>query len=93
MIVQFTPRLSRHTPRFPNAVRSCRIRQGLNQQALATKLGLHRSIVSLWERGLRLPSAVSLLAMARELGVLPDTLYPDLSFAANSRKHPLTSAA
>ena len=93
MPLQFTPRPSHHTPKFPNAIRRCRIQRGLSQQALATKLHLHRSLVSLWERGLRLPSVPSLLVMARELGVLPDTLYPDLSFAARLRKRGLTPDA
>jgi transcriptional regulator with XRE-family HTH domain len=93
MPLQFTPRPSRHTPKFPNAIRRCRIQRGLSQHALAMQLGLHRSLVSLWERGLRLPSVPSLLSMARELGVLPDTLYPDLSFAASLRKRALVPAA
>ena len=93
MPLQFTPRPSRYTPKFPNAIRRCRIQCGLSQQALATKLALHRSLVSLWERGLRLPSVPSLLRMARELGVLPDTLYPDLSFAAGFRKRGVTPIA
>ena len=93
MPLQFTPRPSRHTPKFPNAIRRCRIQRGLSQQALATKLELHRSLVSLWERGLRLPNVPRLLCMARELGVLPDTLYPDLSFAAGLRKRALTPIA
>lgn len=90
MLIQFTQRPSRHNSKFPNAIRECRIRRGLNQRALATKLGLNRSLVSLWERGLRLPNVPSLLGLARELGVLPDTLYPDLSFAAKLRKRALT---
>ena len=93
MPLQFTPRPSRYTPKFPNDIRRCRIQRGLSQQALADKLELHRSLVSLWERGLRLPNVPSLLAMVRELGVLPDTLYPDLSFAAALRKRVLTPAA
>jgi transcriptional regulator with XRE-family HTH domain len=93
MVLQFTPRPSRHIPRFPNAIRRCRVQRGFSQQALAAKLELHRSLVSLWERGLRLPSVPSLLRMARELGVLPDTLYPDLAFAAGLRKRPLTPTA
>lgn len=93
MSIQFTPRPSRHTPKFPNAIRRCRIQRGLSQQALATKLQLHRSLVSLWERGLRLPNVPRLLAMARELGVLPDTLYPDLTLAAGLRSRALTPTA
>lgn len=93
MSIQFTPRPSRHTPKFPNAIRRCRIQRGLSQQGLATKLQLHRSLVSLWERGLRLPNVPRLLAMARELGVLPDTLYPDLTLAAGLRGRSLTPIA
>lgn len=93
MPIQFTPRPSRHTPRFPNAIRRCRIQRGLSQQALAAKLELHRSLVSLWERGLRLPNVPRLLVMARELGVLPDTLYPDVSLAAGLPRHAATPHA
>ncbi len=93
MIIQFTSRPSKLPVRFPNAIRRCRIQRGLSQQALAAKLELHRSLVSLWERGLRLPNVPRLLHMAHELGVLPDALYPDLSFAAGLRKPSLTAAA
>jgi len=94
MTLQFTPRLSHHTPRYPNSIRRCRVQRGFSQKRLALKLELHRSLISLWERGLRLPTVPSLLQMARELGVMPDTLYPDLSFVARRKPiptHPATA--
>ena len=77
MTLQFTPRLSRHTPKFPNAIRRYRIQMGLSQHRLGAVLGLHRSMVSLWERGLRVPSVPRLFRMARELGTMPEALYHD----------------
>jgi transcriptional regulator with XRE-family HTH domain len=77
MTLQFTPRSSRHTPKFPNAIRLYRVQMGLSQRRLAAALGLHRSMVSLWERGLRIPSVPWLFRMARELGTMPEALYHD----------------
>lgn len=85
MTLQFTRRLSRHTPKYPNAIRRYRIQKGLTQEQLALLVSLHRSMVSLWERGLRLPTVPGLLRMASELGVLPDTLYPGLGLLARRR--------
>jgi transcriptional regulator with XRE-family HTH domain len=77
MTLQFTPRPSRHTPKFPNAIRRYRVQMGLSQHSLGVVLGLHRSMVSLWERGLRVPSVPRLFRMARELGTMPEALYHD----------------
>lgn len=78
MAVQFTPRRSQHTPRFPNTIRQYRVKAGLSQQQLAALLGICRSFVSLWERGLRLPSFPRIVRLARELGTAPQALYLDL---------------
>ncbi len=77
MTLQFTPRRSRHTPRFPNAIRAYRVAKGMSQAALAASLGLHRSLVSRWEHGLRLPSVPRLLQVARVLGATPELLFRD----------------
>ena len=40
-------------------------------------MGLGRGFVSLWERGLRLPSIPRLFKMARKLETMPEALYFD----------------
>src|SRR5882672_9997043 len=82
MPVQFTPRHSRHVPRFPNAIRQYRVRAGLSQRQLAASLGRCRSAVSLWERGLRMPRASRLFDLATQLGTAPQALYFDLFLKA-----------
>ena len=78
MTVQFTPRRSHVAPRFPNAIREYRLKAGLSQRQLGVLLGRCRSAVSLWERGLRMPSAARLFQLASELGTAPQALYFDM---------------
>ena len=75
MPVQFTPRRSHYAPKFPNAIREYRVKAGLSQRQLGAVLGRCRSAVSLWERGLRMPSAARLFRLAAELGTAPQALY------------------
>ena len=77
MTLQFTPRPSHHTPKFPNAIRHYRVQRGLSQHRLSVALEVHRSTVSLWERGLRIPSVPRLFRMARELRTMPEAHYLD----------------
>ena len=77
MLVQHTPRSSRHTPKFPNTIREYRLKAGLTQRALAKLLGRGRDAISSWERGLSLPSVPRLLKMAKILGTLAEALYRD----------------
>lgn len=77
MLVQHTPRASRHSPRFPNKIREYRLKAGLSQRKLAELLGRGRNAVSSWERGLTLPSVPCLLPMAKILGTLAESLYMD----------------
>lgn len=77
-MVQFTPRHLRLRPRFPNSIREYRLKAGLSQGQLAKLVGLGRSAVSLWERGLRLPPLPTVFRVARELGTLVESLYYDL---------------
>jgi transcriptional regulator with XRE-family HTH domain len=53
---------------FGNVIRSRREAAGLSQEALADKAGLHRTYISLLERGHRMPSigVVQKLAIALE---------------------------
>lgn len=75
MLVQHTPRASRHSPRFPNKIREYRLKAGLSQRRLAAHLGRSRDAVSSWERGLTLPNVPRLMRMAKILGTLAESLY------------------
>jgi transcriptional regulator with XRE-family HTH domain len=77
MVVQHTPRASRHAPRFPNKIREYRLKAGLSQAKLASLLGRGRDAVSSWERGLTLPNVPRLMRMAKILGTLAESLYMD----------------
>lgn len=77
MLVQHTPRSSRHTPRFPNRIREYRLKAGLSQGKLAAQLGRGKDAVSSWERGLTLPNVPRLMRMAKILGTLAESLYRD----------------
>jgi transcriptional regulator with XRE-family HTH domain len=78
MPVHHTPRLSRHSPRFPNAIREYRLKAGLTQRKLGELLGRTRDAVSAWERGLALPKVPILFRMAKLLNTLTESLYFDL---------------
>lgn len=77
MEVQFTPRASRHAPRFPNKIREYRLKAGLSQRKLAALLGRGKDAVSSWERGVSLPNVPRLMRMAKVLGTLAESLYMD----------------
>jgi plasmid maintenance system antidote protein VapI len=54
---------------FGAMLRDERLRQGLSQEALAERAGLHPTYVSMLERGLRQPSLETLLRLGGALGV------------------------
>ncbi len=56
-------------PRLGRIVRKYRVAAGLSQEALADKAGLHRTYISLLERGLRSPSIDTLRQVAGALGI------------------------
>lgn len=94
MQIQYTPRSSRHRPKFPNRIREYRLRAGLTQRKLAEMLGRGRDAVSSWERGLSLPSVPRLLRMAKILGTLAESLYMEFysSFPKNEAQASPASA-
>ena len=61
--------------KFGAAVRELRERKGLTQEQLADLSGLHRTYVSGVERGLRNPSLVNVVKLARALGVRVGDLF------------------
>ena len=50
---------------FAERIKYLRLEKGLGQEALAKELGASRSVISLWENGLREPSMSSLIALAK----------------------------
>ena len=60
-------------------VRALRTRKGLSQEALAHAAGLHRTHISLIERGRRSVRLETVEALAKALEVQPARLMPPLS--------------
>ena len=52
---------------FGNVIRRCREAAGLSQEDLAERAGLHRTYISMLERGLRMPSILVVKQLARAL--------------------------
>jgi len=63
---------------FGKAMRDARHRRGLSQEALADEAGVHRTYVSLLERGLKSPTLDVILKMARVLDVSAAKLIADV---------------
>jgi transcriptional regulator with XRE-family HTH domain len=60
---------------FGTALREARTAAGLSQMDLADRAGVHFTFVSSTERGLRNISLVSILKLARALGIPPKDLF------------------
>jgi len=61
-----------------------RIQRGLTQETLADRAGLHRTYVSLIERGLRMPTVEILFRLAKALGTEPARLVRRLEESAQA---------
>lgn len=60
-------------------IRTCRIRAGLTQAELASRLGVDRTSITKWETGGASPRTGKLLEIARELGcTVEELLCPEL---------------
>ena len=59
------------------AIRAARDAAGISMRALAARCGLSQPFLSAVERGLSMPSIVTLYRIAEALGVAPSTLLPD----------------
>ena len=59
---------------FGSILRDAREKAGLSQDQLAHDAGLHRTYISLLERGQRQPSLKAIVALAKALGLAPSTL-------------------
>jgi transcriptional regulator with XRE-family HTH domain len=64
--------------KFGIVVRSRREAVGLSQEKLADLAGLHRTYISLLERGLRMPSIGVVKAIAKALDTTMTSLISDL---------------
>jgi len=64
-------------PRIGRVIRKYRENVGLSQEALAEEAGLHRTYISLVERGHRNISVDALAQIAEALGVYPSRLMAD----------------
>src|ERR1035437_7795742 len=71
---------SEHGPRngtlFGNYLNGMRADRGLTQQELASRSGISTGAVSSFECGLRYPTYITLLKMAKGMGVHPAQLFP-----------------
>ena len=63
---------------FGEKVRALRLKRGLSQEALAHAAGLHRTHISLIERGRRSVRLETIEALAQALQVQPSRLMPKL---------------
>lgn len=59
---------------FGERLRAARVEGGLSQERLASACGLHRTEISLLERGAREPRLSTIVRLARGLGVTPAAL-------------------
>ena len=64
--------------KFGKVVRERRLKKGLGQEALADKAGLHRTHVSLLERGKRMPSLAVIKKLAKALDTSMASLVGEL---------------
>src|SRR3989475_10002244 len=77
------------TQRIAERVRELRAAQGLSLDALATKSGVSRSMISLIERGESSPTAVVLEKLAAGLGVMLASLFDAPAAAPQALSGPI----
>ena len=62
---------------FGDVVRERRTEQGVSQESLANLAGLHRTYISMLERGIRNPSLTVILQLAEALNTVASKLMAD----------------
>jgi transcriptional regulator with XRE-family HTH domain len=72
--------------RFAAHLRNARLKAGLTQEELADRCYLHRTEVSLLERGGREPRLGTLIKLADALGVPPGSLCAGISWDEQRRR-------
>jgi transcriptional regulator with XRE-family HTH domain len=63
---------------FGKRLRTIRLERGLTQEQLAERASVHPTFISNVERGYSAPTLVTLVRLARALGVKPGDLTDDL---------------
>ena len=84
MSPQYSARLRRVPAKVPNAIRQYRLKLGLTQRDLARRLEVRPETVSAWERGITCPTVSFLLKLAKILGTLAESLYPQFYFQGSA---------
>lgn len=69
---------------FGDIVRECRVQRGLSQEELAHASGLHRTQISLIERGERCPRLDTIFKLAQALEIQPNKLIPKFNFKSKN---------
>ncbi len=77
-----TPRV-----RFSVNLRKARRAIGISQQALGERCGLHRTEISLLERGLREPRLGTLIKLSSALGIPPSRLAMGMSWNVDKQRY------
>jgi transcriptional regulator with XRE-family HTH domain len=68
-------------------MRRLREKQGFSQEAFADHCGLHRTAISLIERGKRVPSLTTLLTISRGFGISVSELLRGVDTGVAIKKH------
>lgn len=72
--------------RFAANLRKARRTAGITQQELGARCGLHRTEISLLERGGREPRLGTIIKLADSLGVTPESLCAGLAWGVQSQR-------
>ena len=59
---------------FAEVLKELRHKQGLSQEELAERCGLHDRYISFMERGLRQPTITTIFKLSKALNILPSDL-------------------
>lgn len=79
--------------RFALNLRRARKTAGISQEELAERCELHRTEVSLLERGGREPRLGTLVKLAIALGTTPEALVKGISWDAKSRAYKIDESS
>jgi transcriptional regulator with XRE-family HTH domain len=72
--------------RFAAHLRKARLTAGLTQEELADRCHLHRTEISLLERGGREPRLGTLIKLSSALGVTPESLAAGMSWNVDAQR-------
>jgi transcriptional regulator with XRE-family HTH domain len=70
-----------------NRLRGLRAEQGFSQEAFADACGLHRTAMSLIERGKRVPSLRTLLTISQGFGISLSELLEGVDKGVSTKRH------